>query len=344
MRTISILLAALVMALPGNVAGQRRARIGPTVSIMSLVDESGGGKSFTSFGGNFALLSGDDGEIGVAVSRYGDLSSGSCERRMTFIGLESNYYPVGPKGVAPFASSSIGLAHVLDQNPDLLPLGCATGAAATNELGLGFGLGVRANIGMQAVAMLEGRFFQVPNSAIQALEARANLSFAFGKPRQTQLLNGTLGPSVGLILPLNGVLKGRGPAFGIRFRRDTKKSGSVAGLQIDYAPLEVSKSCSVTCQPYAILFAPGFEPSLRPAWGRLYVDLGLLLAGFPQRSADRGLAQGAHAGVGADIVTGGFPMWNLNTRVLWLQRSTATDRNAFLLQFGVSVSPPIESR
>lgn len=342
MRTLSILLAALVIA--GSAAAQRRARIGPTVSIISLDDESGGSKSFTAFGGTFALLSGDDGEVGVNVSRYGDLSSGSCERRMTFYGVESNYYPVGPKGVAPFASSSVGLARVLDQNPDLLPLGCATGAAATSELGLGFGLGVRATLGMQAVAMLEGRFFQVPNSAIQALEARASVSLAFGKPRQTELLNGTLGPSVGWILPLSGALKGRGPAFGIRFRRDTKKPGSVAGLQIDYAPLEVTKGCSGACRPYAILFAPGFEPSLRPAWGRLYFDLGLLLAGFPQRTADRGLAQGVHAGIGADIDTGRFPMWNINSRVLWLQRSTSTDRNAFLLQFGVSISPPIESR
>jgi hypothetical protein len=342
MRSLSIVLAALVIA--GSAAAQRRARIGPTASIIALDDESGGSKSFPAFGGSFAFLSGDDGELGVAVSRYGDLSSGSCARRMTFAGVESNYYPVGPKGIAPFASTTFGLARVLDQNPELLPLGCASGAATTSEIGLGFGLGVRVAVGSQAVAMLEGRFFQVPNSAIQALEGRANLSLAFGKPRQTQLLNGTLGPSVGLILPLSGALKGRGPAVGVRFRRDTKKPGSVAGLQIDYAPLEVTANCSGACRPYAILFAPGFEPSLRPAWGRLYFDLGLLLAGFPQRTADRGLAQGAHAGVGADIATGRFPMWNLNARALWLQRSTSTDRNAFLLQFGVSVSPPIESR
>jgi hypothetical protein len=342
MRTTAILLAVLMIA--GSAAAQRRARIGPTVSLISLDDESGGSSSFSSFGGSFAFLSGDDGELGLAVSRYGDLSSGSCARRMTFFGVESNYYPVGPKGVAPFASTSLGLARVLDENPQLLPLGCASGAATTSEIGLGFGLGVRLNVGRQAVAMVEGRFFQVPNSAIQALEGRANLSLAFGSPRQTQLLNGTLGPSIGMLLPLNGVLEGRGPAFGIRFRRDTKKAGSVAGLQIDYVPLRVKAGCSGSCEPYAILFAPGFEPSLRPAWGRLYFDLGLLLAGFPQRTADRGLAQGAHAGIGADIVTGHFPMWNLNARALWLQRSTSTDRNAFLLQFGVSVSPPIESR
>ena len=340
MRTLSILLAALVLA--GSVAAQRRARIGPTVSIISIDEESGGSRSFTSFGGSFGLLSGDDGEIGVAVSRYGDLSSGSCLRQLTLFGVESNYYPVGAKGIAPFASTTLGLAHVLDENPDLLPLGCATGAKATNEIGLGFGLGVRVNIGTQVAALLEGRFFQVPNSAIQALEGRANLSFAFGKPRQSELLNGTLGPAVGLLIPLGGAMEGRGPTVGVRFRRDTKKAGSL-GLQIDYARLRVTSSCGGGCEPYAILFAPGYEPSLRPAWGRLYVDLGLLLAGFPARGDDRGVAQGVHAGIGADIVRGG-PMWNLNARALWLQRSTATDRNAFLLQLGVSISPAIESR
>ena len=342
MRPISMLLAALVIALPGAASAQRRARIGPVVSIISIDDESGGSKSFTSFGGSFAFFSGDDGEVGLAVSRYGDLSSGSCERRMTFIGVESNYYPVGAPGVAPFATSTLGLARVLDQNPDMLPLGCATGAATTSEIGLGFGLGVRLNLGQQAAALIEGRFFQVPNSAIQALEGRANLSFTFGKPRQTQLLNGTLGPAVGLLIPLGGPMEGRGPTLGVRFRRDTKKAGAL-GLQIDYAPLRVTSSCGSGCNPYAILFAPGYEPSLKPSWGRLYFDIGLLLAGFPARGDDRGMAQGAHAGVGADIVRGG-PMWNLNARALWLQRSTSGERNAFFLQLGVSVSPAIESR
>ena len=339
MRTLSILLAALVLA--GSAAAQRRARIGPTVSIIALEDESGT-NTFPSFGANLALLSGDDGEVGLAVSRYNDLSNSSCARQMTFFGAESNYYPVGSRGIAPFASSALGLARVLDQNPDLLPLGCASGAVPSNEIGFGFGLGLRINVGTQGAAVLEGRFFQVPNSAIQTLEARANFSLLLGPPRQTELLNGTLGPAVGVLGRLSGAFEGRGPTLGMRFRRDTKKAG-VLGLQIDYAPLRVTSSCSSGCEPFAILFAPGYEPSVRPAWGRLYFDLGILLAGFPQNGDDRGMAQGAHGGIGADIVRGSL-MWNLNTRVLWMQRSTATDRNAFLLQAGVSLSPAIESR
>ena len=338
MRTLTLVLLALAIA--GTVSAQRRVRVGPTVSSIAI-DDGSGSQSFTSFGGSLGFLSSDDGEIGVAVSRYGDLSNTNCTRQMTFVGLESNYYPVGAKGIAPYASTSLGLAHVLDQHPVVSLLGCDTGAHASNEIALGFGLGVRLNLGSQAAALVEGRFFQVPNSAIQALEARANISLAFGNPPKTELLNGTLGPAVSLVSTLSGPLQPRAPAFGVRFRRDSKKRSSVVGLEIDYAQLRVA-GCSSDCEPNAILFAPGYEPSLRTGWGRLYLDLGLLLMGVPTRGDDRGMAQGAHGGLGADIVSNSALMVNVSSRVLWLQRNGG--ENVFLLQTGVSVSPKLESR
>ena len=328
-------LSVTLLALAGGAAAQGRARIGPTVSTISIQDGSGTSHSYASFGGALALLTGDDGEVGIAVSRYNDLSSSSCVRQLTFFGVESNYYPVGPKGIAPFASSALGLAHVTDQ--DVGFLGICSSSPATNEIGLGFGLGVRMNVGNQVAALVEGRFFQVPNSAIQALEGRANISVAFGKPRKTELLNGTLGPAVGILFPLSGPLEGRGPTLGVRFRRDTKKSGTL-GLQVDYAPMRVRQSCPADCDPFAILFAPGYEASVHPAWGRVYGELGFLLAGFPSPGADRGIAQGAQGGLGADIFGGASLMWNVNARVLWMQRNGGGD-NAFLLQVGVSLSP-----
>ncbi|HEX9346017.1 MAG TPA: hypothetical protein VF919_00435 [Gemmatimonadales bacterium] len=343
MRTLTMVVIALAVA--GNAAAQRRARIGPTVSSISIEDGAGGSQSFTSFGGTLAFLSGDDGEIGAGISRYGNLSSSNCVRQLTFVGFESNYYPIGAKGIAPFASSAVGLARVLDQDPLLqFPLlgGCNMSAQTTNELGLGFGLGVRVDLGRQATALVEGRFFQVPNSAIKALEGRANVSFAFGSPnKKTQLLNGTLGPAVGVLAPLSGALEGRGPTFGVRFRREQKKGGSL-GLQIDYAPLRVKTGCTGNCAPYAILFAPGYEPSLHPAWGRFYAELGVLLAGFPQIGNDRGVAQGAHGGLGADIFSGRTLMTNVNARVLWMQRNNPNNRNAFIVQVAASLSPRLE--
>ncbi len=330
------LAGAVVTASASPAAAQGRARIGPTVSTISIEDGLGTSHSYASFGGTFALLTGDDGEFGFAVSRYNDLSSSSCVRQLTFFGVESNYYPVGAKGIAPFASSAIGLARVTDQDVGLL--GVCSAAAPTSQIGLGFGLGVRVNVGNQIAGLLEGRFFQVPNSAIQALEGRANVSIAFGRPRRTELLNGTLGPAVGMLFPLSGPLEGRGPTLGVRFRRDTKKAGTL-GLQIDYAPLRVTQGCSSNCEPYAILFAPGYEASVHPAWGRVYGALGVLLAGFPSQGADRGIAQGAQGGLGADIFGGGSLMWNVNARLLWLQRTNRD--NAFLIQLGVSVSPKV---
>ncbi|HUC39289.1 MAG TPA: hypothetical protein VMR92_00535 [Gemmatimonadales bacterium] len=343
MRTQLLVLTALV-AFAGSTAAQRRARIGPTVSSISIEDGSGGSHAFPSYGASLAFLSGEDGEVGIGVSRYNNLSTDNCLREMTFYGLESSYYPVGAKDIAPFASTAVGLARVLDQNPTLALLGCDTGAETTSELGLGFGLGVRLNLGAQVAALLEGRFFQVPNSAIQSLEGRANVSFAFGSLRQrSELLSGTLGPAVGIITHLSGPIEGRAPTVGVRFRRDTKKSGSL-GLQIDYAPLRVTTGCSANCEPYAVLFAPAYEPALRTSWGRIYAGVGFLLAGFPSVGDDRGMAQGAHGGLGADILSGGSLMLNVNARALWLQRNDPDNRNAFLLQIGASLSPAIESR
>ena len=336
MRTLVWCVTADTLA--GNVAAQGRLRLGPTVSSISIQDGSGVSHSYPSFGGTLALLTGDDGEIGFAVSRYNDLSENTCTRQLTFFGVESNYYPVGAKGVAPFASTALGLAHVTDQDAGLL--GICTGAAATSELGLGFGLGVRVNLGNQAAGLIEGRFFQVPNSAIQALEARANVSIAVGKLRKTELLNGTFGPAVGLLFPLSGPFEGRGPTVGVRFRRDRVKGG-VLGLQVDYASLRIREGCSSDCEPFAILFAPGYEASVHPVWGRVYGEVGFLLAGFPSVGSDRGMAQGAHGGLGADIFSGARLMWNVNGRVLWLQRNNRD--NAFLLQVGVSLSPKLEA-
>ncbi|HEV8303869.1 MAG TPA: hypothetical protein VGQ25_02805 [Gemmatimonadales bacterium] len=338
MRTILSCLTALALVGETAVAAaQGRARIGPTVSSLSIEDGSGASHAYPSFGGSFAFITGDDGEIGVTVARYKDLSSDACTRALTFYSVDSYYYPIGPKGIAPFASTQIGLARVTESNPRFA-CGLLATTATTSEIGLAYGLGVRVNLGNQAAGLVEGRFFQVPNSAIQSLEARANVSIAFGKPPRTQLTNGTLGPAIGMLFALSGPMEGRGPTLGVRFRRDTKKGGTL-GLQIDYAPLRVPAECPTGCEPSAILFAPGYEVSVHPAWGRLYGELGGLLAGFPSQTVDRGVAQGLQGGLGADIFSGRSLMWNVSSRVLWLQRHNG--ENVFLLQVGVSLSPQL---
>src|SRR2546421_12414582 len=163
MRTILVIVSALTLA--GNLAAQRRARIGPVVSTISIEDGSGNSHSYTSFGGSVAFLSGDDGEIGIGISRYGDLSSDNCVRRMTFVGLESNYYPVGAKGIAPYASTAVGLARVTDQ--DIHLLGCGLGRPApppASENGVGLGGGGPLQFGQPAAELRGVRVFRVPRS------------------------------------------------------------------------------------------------------------------------------------------------------------------------------------
>jgi hypothetical protein len=336
--TCWFVVAALWLVGMSSAQGQRRIRVGPTYSSLGLEDLSGSSHTFSSFGGTVALITGDDGESGITIARYNDLATDGRVRRLTLFGLDSYYYPVGARGVvAPFAGTTLGLARVTEAGLGCLLL-CGDTASTTSQLALAFGLGVRLNLGSAAVATLEGRFLQVPGSDIQALEAVANASVALGKLHTGELLAGTLGPVVSAFIPISGPLRGRSPFAGVRFRRDTKKAGSL-GLEIDYAPLEVTAgSCTPGCRPNAILFAPGYEASVRPAWGRVYGEIGLLLAGFYAQGPDRGMAQGAHGGIGADFYSGRV-MWNLNGRLLWLQRNSG--ENVFGVQVGVSLSPRI---
>src|SRR5213593_1797378 len=102
------LAAALLLATVTASQAQRRLRAGPTVSSLSLEDASGASHGFTSFGGSAGLITGDDGEAGVSVVRYNDLSTDGRVRRLTLFALDSYYYPVGTRGFAPFAETSLG--------------------------------------------------------------------------------------------------------------------------------------------------------------------------------------------------------------------------------------------
>ena len=340
MRAILAVAAALSMVIVSTSHAQNRFRIGPTYSSISLEDLSGASHSFPSWGGTAALISGDESEIGLTVARYNDLSTDHGVRRLTLYGLDSYYYPVGTRSlVAPFALTALGLARVTEVDSlCLIVLSCTAHTSATSQLALAFGLGVRVNVGRAAAATVAGRFLEVPGSQIQALEAVANASVTFGGVRKGEFLDGAVGPAASFLIPISGSLHGRAPFVGARFRRDTKKAGTVA-VQIDLAPLRITSGCPTTgCDETAVLFAPAYEASVRPAWGRVYGEAGFLLAGVYSQGPDRGIAQGAQGGVGADFYSGDL-MWNLNGRLLWLQRNSG--ENVFGVQVGASLSPRI---
>lgn len=343
--TTKLLASALVaLGIAAPLGAQRPVRIGPVYSSLSLDDGTGSSRHFSAFGGSLAFLTADDDETGLSVIRYNDLStSPGCPRSLTFVGLDDNYFPVGASGIAPFASTEVGVARVLDSDRNLaqeiLGVPCAAAAQTTTQIGFGFGFGLRVTAGKDASGQVEGRFFQVPNSAIQALELRANVSVLLGPPRVTQMTAGTLGPAVAFLIPISGPLKGRGPLLGVRFRRDTKKPSSVLGLEVDWAPLKITGTCPSTgCNEDAILFQPGYEASYRPSWGRIYGELGPVLAGFFSQGPDRGVAQGAQGGFGVDIEQRGV-LYNLSSRLVWFQPGSGG--NVFAVQVGASVGPAI---
>src|SRR5438105_474511 len=81
MRTTCWLFAALWLAGMSSAHAQRRFRIGPTYSSLGLDDGSGASHSFSAWGGSAALITGDDGETGLTIARYHDLSTDKGIRR-----------------------------------------------------------------------------------------------------------------------------------------------------------------------------------------------------------------------------------------------------------------------
>src|SRR5213076_764042 len=147
MRTTCLVAAALAVLGASSAHAQRRARIGPTYSSITLEDRSGASHSFSSFGGSVALITGDEGETGLTIARYNDLSTDKGLRRLSLYALDSYYYPVGTRGVvAPFAVTALGLARVTEVDSLCLLSIIPCSASATSQLALAFGLGVRVNV------------------------------------------------------------------------------------------------------------------------------------------------------------------------------------------------------
>src|SRR2546428_603256 len=210
MRTTCLVAAALALLGASSAHAQRRVRIGPTYSSISLEDGSGASHSFSSFGGSVALITSDEGETGLTIARYNDLSTDKGLRRLSLYALDSYYYPVGTRGVVtPFALTALGLARVTEVDSlCLLFISCNANTSATSQLALAFGLGMRVNAGRAVVATLAGRFLEVPGSRIQALEAVASASVAFGGVRKGEFVEGTVGPAASFLIPISGSLHG----------------------------------------------------------------------------------------------------------------------------------------
>src|SRR2546428_4416772 len=169
MRTTCLVAAALTLFGASFAHAQRRVRTGPTYSSLGLEDRSGSSHTFSSFGGSVAVITGDEGETGLTIARYNDLSTDKGLRRLSLYALDSYYYPVGTRGVVtPFALTALGLARVteVDSLCFLSIIPCTASASATSQLALAFGLGVRVNVGGAAVATLAGGVLPGPRGQV----------------------------------------------------------------------------------------------------------------------------------------------------------------------------------
>src|SRR5437899_1767754 len=97
MRPTLVVAAAISLSGISSAQAQRPFRLGATYSSPSLQDLSGATHSFSSLGGSIAFMTGDEGETGVTISRYHDLSTDGRARQLTLFGLDSYYYPVGAR-------------------------------------------------------------------------------------------------------------------------------------------------------------------------------------------------------------------------------------------------------
>src|SRR2546429_9433435 len=148
MRTTCLCAAVLWLVGISSAHAQRRFRIGPTYSSLSLEDRSGSSHSFPSYGGSVAFITGEESETGLTIARYNDLSTDKGLRRLSLYALDSYYYAVGTRGVvAPFALTALGLARVTEVDSLCLLSIIPCSASTTSELALAFGLGVRVDVG-----------------------------------------------------------------------------------------------------------------------------------------------------------------------------------------------------
>ncbi|MGH7751509.1 MAG: hypothetical protein ACREN5_01730, partial [Gemmatimonadales bacterium] len=288
-------------------------------------------ETYRGFGGLFGWLSGDDNELTASVARFPDISADSLPRSLTAFALGSTYYPVGPQGLAPYLVSELGLVRYTRTT---IPLLGSPVTETSNELLLGAGLGFRFTRAAATVAV-EGRFTQIFGIE-SGLEARAHVGAAFGRPRASQLLPGTVGVTSAFLLHLGGAGRyvSRTPAVGARFWRYTVKRQAVS-VDVLYAPVRQEDSTGAALlSTEAVVFAPGYQMGFYPDWGRPYLELGGLFAGFWE-GEDKGLRSGVHAGVGVDFYPDRVNL-NVNVRGTWFQR--ANGENVFCLLIGAGVS------
>lgn len=327
-RALALAILWTVAAPATPAAAQRAFRIGATGSLFE--SDLPGEPSSSGFGGQFAYLAGTDNEISANLTSWPGAPLGTGDKGALALALESTWYPVEAVGVAPFVVSGFGGVRYTRPGGLL--------AQPAEEWGFSYlmGFGLRANLGSSWSAAVEARLRD--DDGTRNMEYRAGTSFGFGARREPQTAPGTIEPFVAAILPLgDGPYETRTPVGGVRFRRDRSRHTSfavdVGAVGLQPAPDALSGSAARTT---SYLMMPAFEAGLAPRWGRPYLSIGPLLAGFAD-GPDAGIRAGLHAGTGLDLFAGRRMLVTALSRITWFQ--TGSGAHQFGLMLGVAVGP-----
>ncbi len=324
-RPLTCILSVLI-AVPGTAAeAQRTLRLGVVGSVFQ--SEASGDRSSSGYGLQLGYLSQSENEIALTATRWPGARFGNGEGALA-LALESNWYPVGASGIAPYVQTGIA-AFRYTTAPGLL-------APSTTEWGFGFiaGFGLRAGLSDRVSASVEARLRS--DDQIRNVEYRAGMHVGMGTLRPSEGKPGVVAPFVGSLSRLgNGPYVASSAVAGVRLRRDKSAHSSlsvdIAAVGLEAATAGPGTSPEATT---AYLMIPAAELAATPRWGRPYIALGPFLPGFLD-GPDAGLRAGVHVGAGSEIFASERISVTLLSRTFWFQSSSGQHQFGLILGAGV---------
>lgn len=329
-RALAVAMAAATLTLHSTAAAaQRTIRLGAEYSGLST--QTSGDHSSGGIGLSFGYLSHPSNETVLTFTRWPDATSNGSLAGITAFSLDDRWYPVDATGLAPYVITGLGAFRYTE------PAGLLT----TEQKKWGFsyiaGFGIGTTIGHDWAVSAEGRLRS--DDGDRNIEYRIGGSWGFGKEHPSQAVPGTIEPFLAWLGHLNAgaPYRSASPLGGVRFRRDLTVHRAIA-VEVGVVTLDPAATAPLgtAARSTMYLMQPSYEFALAPRWGRAYLGIGPMLAGFIE-GPDAGLRAGVQAGIGADLFASSKVEAGLLTRFSWFQSAAGADQ--FGLMIGVTVGP-----
>ena len=332
-RILAVSIAAGTLAVHSTTAlAQRTIRLGAEYSGLST--QTSGDHSSGGIGLSVGYLSHPSNETVLTFTRWPDATSNGSLAGISAFSLDDRWYPVDATGFAPYVITGLGAFRYT------APAGLLT----TEQKKWGFsyiaGFGIGTTICRDWAVSAEGRLRS--DDGDRNIEYRVGGSWGFGKEHPSQAVPGTIEPFVAWLGHLNAgaPYRSASPLGGVRFRRDLTAHRAIA-VEVGVVTLDPATSAPLgtAARTTMYLMQPSYEFALAPRWGRAYLGIGPMLAGFIE-GPDAGLRAGVQAGIGADLFASSKVEAGLLTRFSWFQSAAGADQ--FGLMIGVTVGPRLQ--